>query len=103
VKLVAGANISNSPLVTAGVLNTFPLLATILDTEDYVAIAKSPKVKAKKAVGAIAAGAAIYYVTANNNVAGAGDVLIGFANEAALSADTHVKIRFNGELAFAKL
>jgi len=98
----AGADLVAGDLLTLNEVNIFPLV-DVLDTYDYAGIVKSAKVKAAKAVGAITSGAALFWVTANKNVATTGDILIGFANEDVASADTHVNMRFDGTLAYAKL
>ena len=101
-KATAAADLPAGNLVTVNDAYVFPLV-DVTSGEEYTGITKSEKVKAAKVVGAINPGQAIYWVNASNNVGAAGDILIGHANEAALSADTHVSINFNGMLAFAKL
>jgi len=100
-KVNAGAARVAGDLLTEGVTNVFPMV-DVESGADFAGVYKSAKVKAAKATGALAAGAAAYWVNATKNVAGAGDILIGHVNEAALSGDTHVNIDFDGTLAFAK-
>lgn len=103
IKGLAAANIAAGVLQTIGQANVFPMV-DVLDTENYAGVVKSAKVLAAKEVGALVPGEALYYVTASNTVQKtSGDVLIGFVNKAAASADTHVDMRFDGTLAFAKL
>lgn len=100
----SAADLTDSPLVTEGSLNGFPLIdVDVSENANYAFIWKASRVRVAKAVGALAEGVAVYYVTANDNVATSGDVLIGFVAKAALSADTHVEITFDGSLAFAKV
>ena len=58
--------------------------------------------KVEKTAAAILSGDAVYYVTATDNVAVAGDTLLGYAYEDAADVDTHAMIVFDGSAAFLK-
>jgi len=96
-KGLAGADLVAGDLLTSEDTHLFPLI-NVLDTDDYAGIVKSPKVLAKKAVGAITFGDLIYWKTATKDVGISGDILIGYAIESALSGDTHISISFDGTL-----
>lgn len=99
----AAANAS-ADLVTINDINVFPLLVDIANGDEYAAVVKSQKVKAKKNESlAINVGDALYFDTTAKEITKTNtNVLVGFANKPALSADTHVYMRYDGTLAFAK-
>lgn len=99
--VTAGSDLTAGDLVTSEDCYVFPLI-DVDSGDDFAGIVKSPKVEAEKATGAISPGDAIYWVTADSNVATSGDILIGFANKAAASADDTVSISFDGRAAFLK-
>lgn len=103
VELTAGANLSGGDFATAGVIHGFTIV-DVLSGAKCALITECEKVKAEKATGAIAEGAAVYWDSSEGNVTGTAtdNTLIGYAIEAALSADTHVWMSFDGALAFAK-
>ncbi len=100
-KVAAGA-LSAGDLVTLQETNGFTLIDVAIG-DQYALITKAEKVKVEKTAPAILAGDAVYYVNATDNVAIAGDILIGYAYEDAAIDDTHIVIVFDGMAAFEKL
>lgn len=90
-------------VLTSGGRHGFTLVDVAID-EDYAKITKCERVKAAKATGAITVDAPLYWDDTNKEVTttSTDNTLIGFAAEAAESADTHVWMSFDGSLAFAK-
>lgn len=102
IQKVAAADLVAGELVTLQETNGFPLI-DVTTGDQYALITKAEKVKVEKTAAAILAGDAVYYVNATDNVAVAGDILLGYAYEDAADVDTHVIIVFDGMAAFEKL
>ncbi len=101
IQKVAVAALDAGELVTLQETNGFPLIDVAIG-DQYTLITKGEKVKAAKTAAAILAGDAVYHVTATDNVAIAGDTLVGYAYEDAAIDTTHIIIVFDGEAAFLK-
>lgn len=99
-KLAAGDLVAGE-LVTLQEVNGFPMI-DVLTGAQYALITKAEKVKVEKTAAAIVAGDAVYYVNATDNVAIAGDILLGYAYEDAADVDSHIIIVFDGMAAFEK-
>ena len=101
--VAAAALTAGDVILVAGGKNGF-CLVDVLSGADYSKITKCEKVKAEKATGAIGEGVPLYWDDTAKNVTttATSNTLICYANEAALSADTHVWMNFDGSLAFAK-
>lgn len=97
IEITAGADLVAGQYLAESLLKGFTLV-DILTGEKGVLIISCPKVKAVKAVGAIDPGDPIYYHASTSNVSkvSTSGVFVGYAVEAALSADTHVLIKFTG-------
>lgn len=102
IQKVAVGVLAAGELVTLQELNGFPIVDVAVG-DTYALITKAEKVKVEKTAAAILAGDAVYYVNATDNVAIAGDVLLGYAYEDAADSDTHILIIFDGAAAFEKL
>ena len=102
VQKVAVADYSAGDLVVLQETNCFPII-DVLTGEQAAFITKAEKVKVEKTAAAISSGDALYYVNATDNVAVAGDILLGYAYEDAADVDTHVIMVFDGMAAFEKL
>jgi len=102
IQKVAAAGLVAGELVTLNEVNGFPMV-DVATGETYALISKAEKVKVEKTGVAILAGEALYYVNATDNVAAAGDILLGYAYEDADDVDTHVLMVFDGMAAFEKL
>jgi predicted RecA/RadA family phage recombinase len=103
-KGLAGSALTAGELQTVQESYVFPMV-DVASGDNYAGVIYSPKVKAAKAAVAISAGDAVYWITASSTVttSSSGNTLIGVALESALSGDSHVTIKFDGTLAFAKL
>lgn len=103
VKAVAGSALSGGDVVVGTNLIGF-CLVDVASGEDYSLIRKSENVKAEKAVGALTIDQPIYWDASAGNVTGSStsNTLVGFVKEAAVSADTHVNIIFDGTMNYLK-
>lgn len=102
IQKVAAAALVAGELVTLQEVNGFPLVDVAIG-ETYSLITKAEKVSCAKTTAAILAGDAVYHVTATDNVAIAGNTLIGYAAEDAGAGTTEVLVVFDGMSAFEKL
>ncbi len=102
IQKVAVGVLAAGELVTLQEVNGFPVIDVAIG-DQYTLITKAEKVKVEKTAAAILAGDAVYYVNATDNVAIAGDILLGYAYEDAADSDTHIIIVFDGMAAFEKL
>lgn len=98
IQLTATANIAAGSLVTAGASSNVFTLVDVLDTERYTGILFAEKVLALKAAVAIVPGQPIYLDVAAGLVTNVstGNILVGFAQQAALSGDASVVIVYDG-------
>lgn len=104
VKAVAGSVLAAGDFVSQEEIDGFALV-DVASGDDYALIVKAEKAKVEKDAGtAWAAGDALYWDAAGENVTTVltSNTLIGFAYEAAGSADVVGVMTFDGSLAFAK-
>lgn len=101
---IAGSDVVAGEHATVGVLNGFYFTDAAIG-EDATLITKAEQVKVVKTGSQVwAPGVAIYVIAATDvcTTTASGNVLVGFAHEAAASADVVGWISFDGNLAYKK-
>lgn len=95
-ELIAVNDVVGFPLATVAPIGTGEY--EIESVRYFTLVTDSDNVTAEKKVGAINAGAKVYAdaITDQITTAPTGNRFVGYALHAALSADTHVRIRFMG-------
>lgn len=80
-------------------------LTDVTSGDDYTLIRESENVRAAKATGALTIDDLIYWDDTAKNVTktATSNTFIGYPKEAAASADTHIRISFDGKANFLKV
>lgn len=103
VKATAGADLSAGDVVVGTNFVGFTLV-DVANGDDYTLIRESENVRAEKATGALTIDDLVYWDNSAKNVTktATSNKFIGYVKEAVASADTHVRISFDGKANFLK-